>query len=198
MTTQCKKIVLASGSPRRRQLVTDVFEDKLPVEFIKPDTKEVLPDGILAEDAALVLAKLKMDEVKKTTDFDDDTIIVTADTIVVADGKILGKPSDEKEALEFLLLLSGKRHEVISAFCVSCGTHTVCSQDVARVKFMPLDKEDILFYINKYKPFDKAGAYGIQEWIGYTGIESIEGSFYTVMGLPTHLLYKTVKNLVNK
>ncbi len=191
-----KKIVLASGSPRRRQLVKEIFEEQFTVEFINPDTPETLPGQTPIEKAALVLARMKMEAVKKRFVFDNETILITADTLVIADNKILGKPSGKEEALEFLLQLSGTWHTVTSAFCVSCGAHTACHQDTTRVKFMSLAPEDLLFYINRHQPFDKAGGYGIQEWIGYIGIESIEGSFYTVMGLPTHLLYRTVKKII--
>jgi len=194
-----RRIILASTSPRRRQLVKSMFEGKLFVEFIGVNIKESLHQDISSDEAAMVLARKKLDSVydEYGTLFKDD-IIVTADTVVVNGGQIMGKPSDEKEAFVFLKDLSGKEHKVISAFCIGYQNKCLCKQDTTKVKFFKLDNEEIKFYINKYKPFDKAGAYGIQEWIGLVGIEKIEGSFYTVMGLPTHLLYYTVKDILRK
>jgi len=196
MKNNCNKILLASSSPRRRQLVSTLFQHIMPVEFIAPQTNEVLPTATPANEAAILLAKLKMKGVLQKYGIARNTLVITADTIVVAEGKILGKPSDKQEAYDFLSLLSGKEHEVISAFCISCQENTVCMQDATIVKFTELSKDDISHYIEKYRPFDKAGAYGIQEWIGLAGISSIKGSFYTVMGLPTHLLFAQIRKMI--
>ncbi|MBW2960648.1 Maf family nucleotide pyrophosphatase [Mesonia aestuariivivens] len=179
-----RKISLASGSPRRQQFLKDLgldFEIRLkPVE-------EVYSDSLRGAEIATFLAELKAQAFENS--LADNEILITGDTIVCINDQALGKPKDEAEANEMLLQLSGKTHEVISSVCLKSNQKTKTFYDKTVVYFKSLSNEEINFYINNHQPFDKAGAYGIQEWIGQIGVEKIEGSYFTVMGMPTHLLY---------
>jgi len=123
----------------------------------------------------------------------DDTLLITADTIVWLNGRVYGKPTDETDAKEMLRILSGQTHEVITGVCLTTREKQQSFYTVSFVKFADLEENEIEYYIRKYRPYDKAGAYGVQEWIGYVGVESINGSFYNVMGLPVRMLYKYLK-----
>lgn len=124
----------------------------------------------------------------------ENEILITADTVVVVDGQVINKPSSVEEAHQMLRSLSGKSHEVITAVAISDRKHTVVVEDIATVEMKSFTDEELYYYIKEFKPYDKAGAYGIQEWIGLIGVTMLKGSFYTVMGLPVHLVYDTLKN----
>lgn len=166
---------------------------KVALKFFSPNVNEVVPIDTIPEKIAAFLSEHKMIKVLGKYPELKNNIIITADTIVLEKNKILGKPANKKEAVEFLKMLSGNTHKVISAYSIFDGEKIKTEEDVTEVKFVILEDDEINYYINNYKPFDKAGAYGIQEWIGLIGIESINGSFYTVMGLPTHKLFKELK-----
>lgn len=184
------KLVLASKSPRRNELLKG-----LGVAFAvrTKDTEESFPDDMDPFEVAGFLSK------KKAAAFFDelavDEILITADTVVILDGKILNKPVDKREAFEMIASLSGKVHHVVTGITIGSASNHVTLQDSVKVHFKTLSTEEINHYIEKFQPFDKAGAYGIQEWIGYIAVSSIEGSFYTVMGLPVHLIYQELKKL---
>ncbi len=188
-----KPIILASSSPRRRELMQKTVGSKVALKFFSPNVNEVVPIDTIPEKIAAFLSEHKMIKVLGKYPELKNNIIITADTIVLEKNKILGKPANKKEAVEFLKMLSGNTHKVISAYSIFDGEKIKTEEDVTEVKFVILEDDEINYYINNYKPFDKAGAYGIQEWIGLIGIESINGSFYTVMGLPTHKLFKELK-----
>lgn len=182
MITLNKKLLLASNSPRRKQLLEQMgFE----FEVIKIQTDES-HSGLNASEVAGFLAHKKAEAFGNLP---DDTLLICADTVVVVQDQVLGKPENLTEAVGMLKTLSGSFHEVYTSLCVRTRSTTQVETDVARVKFASLSEEMIQYYIQNCQPFDKAGAYGIQEWIGMVGIERIEGSFYTIMGLPTHRLF---------
>ena len=185
------KVILASKSPRRQELLRGMGID---FEVITLETDESYPDNISGRVIPEYLSRSKM-EALRTTPLPDNYLIITADTLVFADGEPLGKPNDSDEAKAMLHNLSGKTHEVVTGVTVATSTQVKTFSSLSLVHFSQLDETDIDYYIDTYKPYDKAGAYGIQEWIGYIGISGIKGSFYNVMGLPTHLLYKTLKTL---
>ncbi|SNR95999.1 septum formation protein [Belliella buryatensis] len=182
------KLVLASKSPRRNELLKG-----LGVDFTvrSKDTDESFPMDMDPFEVAGYLSKKKADAF--VDELADDEIILTADTVVILDGQILNKPADEQEACEMIAALSGKVHHVVTGITIGKSSHLVTKQDVVKVHFKELCKEEINYYVKNFLPFDKAGAYGIQEWIGYIAVDRIEGSFYTVMGLPVHLVYEELK-----
>ncbi|MCA1760356.1 MAG: Maf family nucleotide pyrophosphatase [Bacteroidales bacterium] len=178
---------MASKSPRRQELL-----HLMGMEFtIKvKEVEENFPEGMSKYEIPEFLARLKsgpfLPELKK------NDLLITADTIVYLDGEVLGKPANSKEAAEMLQKLSGKEHQVISGVCLTSANKQTSFHAETNVQFKNLTEEEIQFYINTCKPFDKAGAYGIQEWIGFIGITHIEGSFYNVMGLPVQQLYEEI------
>jgi len=172
-------LILASNSPRRQQLLRDCgFEFEV---FVR-DFDETFPEEMPAHEVAEFLA---VEKNKHYRPLKPDAIIITADTTVVLENEVLNKPGDEAHAYEMLSKLSGKTHQVISGVCISSPDHLSSFSDITSVTFRPMSDEDIWYYIKNFKPFDKAGSYGIQEWIGMTQIESINGSYFNVMGLPT-------------
>lgn len=182
-------IVLASKSPRRQELMKEIG---LEFSVLTKDVDESYSSYLSVFDVAPYLS------VKKARAFEEDELpdnymIITADTVVVIDDKILGKPKDEKEAREMLVTMSGKKHSVITGVTVLTKDKVKTFSAISKVVFEKLDNEEIDFYISNYKPFDKAGSYGIQEWIGYIGVTCVEGSYFNVMGLPTQKLYKVLK-----
>jgi septum formation protein len=183
-----KKIILASGSPRRQELLRG-----LEVDFIVKslDVDESIPDEVPAEFVAAYLSKLKAESYPEA--LQDGEILITADTVVIENGHILGKPTNEEEAFDMLKSLSGATHKVMTAVTMMDSKKRVTLEDEAQVTFRFLEEEEIWHYIRNYKPFDKAGAYGIQEWIGFMGVNSIQGSYFTVMGFPMHLVYEQLK-----
>jgi len=183
------RIILASHSPRRQELLAGLDID-FEVKVI-PDIDESYPDTLRKEAIPLFLAKQKAKAYQKY--IKEDTLLITADTIVLREGTVYGKPKNEREAKEMLQILSGKTHEVITGVCLT-GWRKQQAFDVStQVRFAELQEEEIDYYVEKYKPFDKAGAYGVQEWIGYIGVEKLNGSFYNVMGLPVRALYTYLK-----
>lgn len=185
------KILLASQSPRRKELLANLGFD---FDVVKIDCEEILPQDVEADKAAEYLSELKA---KSFQDIKDDEILLTADTVVVFAGKILGKPKNTEEAFETLKLLSGKSHQVYTAVTIKTKSNMASATDVATVYFDEISDDEIKYYIHHYQPLDKAGSYGIQEWIGMAKVSRIEGSFYTIMGLPTHLVYKLIHDANN-
>ncbi|MCB9224797.1 MAG: septum formation protein Maf [Crocinitomicaceae bacterium] len=183
-----KKVILASKSPRRQQLLSGL---DIEFEIRTKDVEEVYPADMIPVEVPEYLAKLKADEFKG--ELKDNEIIITSDTIVVLEGDILEKPYDWKEAKEMLRMLSGKTHTVITGVCIRSNNKEVSFSDHTEVTFCELTEEEIEYYVSKYKPFDKAGSYGVQEWIGYIAIDNLEGSYFNVMGLPLNLVYKELK-----
>ena len=180
------KIILASKSPRRQYLLKELGLD---FEIQTKEVEEIYPVNLKKEEIAKYLAELKA-KAFNMDEFTSDTVLITADTIVCLGDEILPKPKDEKEAVVMLKKLSGTKHEVITGVCLKSAEKTVAFTVCTEVSFKTLSEEEILYYIHNYKPFDKAGAYGIQEWIGYIGIDHIKGSFYNVMALPVQKLHE--------
>jgi septum formation protein len=180
-----RKIILASRSPRRHRLLKELGLD-FDIQVV--DVEEVYPDGLKREQIPVYLAKLKA-EAFPALGISDDQLVITADTIVWLNDAVLQKPVDRDDAVRILNELSGNMHEVYSGVCLKSKDKTSSFYACSEVYFRELKKEEIEYYVDTYKPFDKAGAYGIQEWIGYVGIEKITGSFFNVMGLPTQKLY---------
>ncbi|WP_313003230.1 Maf family protein [Chryseobacterium gleum] len=181
------KLLLASQSPRRKELLSSLgFE----FEVVKIDCGEILPQHIKIEEAAAYLSDLKSDAFRS---LEADEVLLTADTVVAIDHQILGKPKDEADAFQMLQSLSGRTHQVYTGITIKTANQSFTETDVADVTLDVLTDEEINYYIQNYKPFDKAGSYGIQEWLGMAKITSLTGSFYTIMGLPTHLVYKILK-----
>ena len=185
------KLVLASQSPRRRELLKG-----LDVEFstCSVDADESFPADLKGADAVQYICKAKADAYRPQ--LNDNTIAITADTVVILNDKIIGKPKSYEEAFSMIRSLSGRVHEVISAVCIF--SKEKCEEFYAstEVHFSEITDEEIKYYIAKYKPFDKAGSYGVQEWIGYIGIEKIVGSYFNVMGLPVKRLYDELKTFI--
>jgi septum formation protein len=180
-----KELVLASASPRRKWLIEELG---VPFSVQPKNVEEIYPDNLKAQEIPLFLSKLKADA------FSEEElagkIVLTADTIVWLDGAELQKPTDLAEAKRMIGLLSGSTHEVYTAITIRTSEQTISDYDKTQVQFRVLTEAEIDFYVEKYKPLDKAGAYGIQEWIGYVGIEKIEGCYFNVMGLPLRKVYK--------
>lgn len=177
-------IVLASKSPRRQELLKGL---DLDFEIKTKEVDEVFPDELVREEIPLFLSNLKAQAFKG--EMNPNELIITSDTIVWNGQHQFGKPNDALDAVTMLNQLSGKSHEVITAVTLMTKTKTVSFFDVTKVFFKRLSNEEINYYVTNYKPFDKAGSYGIQEWIGFAGIEKIEGDYFNVVGLPLHKLY---------
>ena len=186
-----KTIILGSKSPRRKELLEGLG---ITFETRTKNVEETFPSDIEQYEVAGYLAEKKASAF--TNELTETDIIITSDTIVLCNGEILGKPKDKQDAFEMLTKLSGKSHQVITGVCLKSTKKTDIFSDTTTVWFKPLTSEEINYYIEKYKPFDKAGSYGIQEWIGYVGIEKIEGTYFNVMGLPVNLLYKKIQDFV--
>ena len=182
-------VILASGSPRRQQFFRDLDID---FSIQLKEIEEIYPENLKGVAITDYLSNLKSDAFSTLNDND---LLITSDTIVWLEGKALGKPKDAKDAFTMLRALSGKKHEVITSVCLKSNSFQKIINDITIVTFKELSDDEIQYYINNYKPFDKAGAYGIQEWIGFIGIEKIEGSYFNVVGLPVHKLYKELMNL---
>ena len=189
MDTKGKKIILGSASPRRRELLAG-----LDLEFTV-DTgntfDEVYDDDIPAEDIPAVLSKGKSFGFHR--ELDQNEVLITSDTLVLCGDRVMGKPHSRDEAIDMLKTLSGRDHKVITAITIRNNKTCRTSSDTAVVHFKSLTDSEIEYYVDAYKPFDKAGAYGIQEWIGYIGIDRIDGSYFTIMGLPVHLVYSELQ-----
>ena len=183
------KIILASNSPRRRELLKGLDLD-FQVEVIK-GIKEGYPKNLPMEQVPQYIAKEKA----AAYQVKPDEVLLTADTIVVLGNEVMGKPKDAADAHRMLRELSGKTHHVITGVCLTTANNQKAFSETTAVTFRELSDEEIDYYIEHYKPFDKAGAYGIQEWIGYIGVSKIDGSFYNVMGLPVERVYEELKAL---
>jgi septum formation protein len=179
------KIILASGSPRRQQFLKEL---EIDFEIKLKEIEEIYPDHLKAEEITDFLAKLKASAFENELNYNE--VLITSDTIVCLENKALGKPIDASHALRMLTQMSGKTHKVITSVCLKSIKKEVVFHDETLVTFTDLSLDEIEFYLKNYKPFDKAGSYGIQEWIGLVAIEKIEGSYANVVGLPTHKLYK--------
>lgn len=185
------KIKLASNSPRRRELLSGLgleYEVKL-----LPGIDETYPDSLEGEEIPLYIARKKAEAYRAV--LQPEELVLTADTVVCIDGKVLGKPKDEEDACGMLRLLSGCAHQVITGVCLMTTTFQKSFASVTDVTFDVLSEEEIRYYVEKYRPMDKAGSYGVQEWIGFVGVTGLRGSFYNVMGLPVQRLYKELKAL---
>lgn len=185
-----KHLILASGSPRRQHFFKELGLD---FEIRLKEVDEVYPLHLKGAEITDFLAKLKAQPFVKELKKND--IIVTADTIVWLNNKAIGKPKDRNEAIKMLQNLSGKTHQVITSFCITTTSKQITKNDTTLVTFNKLNIDEIEFYIDKYQPFDKAGSYGIQEWIGYIGIEKIVGSYFNVMGFPIQKFYHEIIQL---
>ena len=186
------RLILASQSPRRRQLLADAG-----IEFVlapRFECEESFPDTMPAAEVAEYLSSLKSEAYPEPLGTND--ILLTADTVVIACNRILGKPADRAEAIEMITMLSGRDHEVVTGVTLRSAERVKSFSVVSKVRFRALLQEEIEYYVDTYRPFDKAGSYGIQEWIGYVGIEGIEGSFYNVMGLPVQRLYSELNDFI--
>ena len=185
------KLILASNSPRRRELLAglDVDFDVIVLDGID----ESYPQDLKSTDVALYIARKKAEAYKQI--IAPDALVITADTVVVVDNRILGKPHDEAEAMEMLREISGRTHLVITGVCLTTQEKQVSFSVESEVTFKSLSDAEIEYYVTKYKPYDKAGAYGIQEWIGYVGVTSLKGSYYNVMGLPVQRIYEELKSI---
>jgi len=186
-------IVLASGSPRRQQFLRDLdanFEIRLK------EVDEIYPDTLKAEEITDYLAELKAAALEES--LSDNEILITSDTLVWHEDKALGKPADKEDAFAMLKSLSGKTHEVITSVCIKNAGNSETFNETTKVTFNPLTDEEIAYYLEEYKPYDKAGSYGIQEWIGLVVIARIEGSYANVVGLPVDKVYQRLMKFAEK
>ena len=186
-----KKIILASQSPRRKQLLEWA---EVPFEIVVKGTDETYPAGLSPQAIAIHIAREKGRVVKQ--EVEADSIVLAADTIVVYGDKIIGKPANREAALETLGLLSGNKHIVITGVVITKGKEEIAFSESTEVFFHELTREQIEYYVDEYKPYDKAGAYAIQEWIGVVGIRSVQGDFYNVMGLPVSRVVREINRLL--
>ena len=180
------KLILASNSPRRKELLAGLG---VPFEVrVLQDIDEHYPENLPVNEVARYIAKEKADVYQRIVAADE--LIITADTVVIVCDEILGKPMDEADAVRMLRLLSGRTHQVTTGVCLLTAEKERCFDVTTDVTFKTLTDEEIHYYVNRYRPFDKAGAYGIQEWIGYIGVTGLNGSYYNVMGLPVQRIYQ--------
>ena len=184
------KIVLASASPRRKQLLEWA---EVPFDILTQSTEETYPPGLSPHDIAIHIARNKALAVLPK--LAANQTVLAADTIVVLNERIIGKPADREEAIRILGDLAGSRHEVVTGVVILQGEKEIAFADRTEVEFHPLTDADISFYVDKYNPYDKAGAYAIQEWIGVVGIKSVNGDFYNVMGLPVSRVVQALTTL---
>lgn len=187
------KIILASQSPRRKQLLEWA---EVPFEVVVSDTDERFPPGLTPEEVAIYIARNKALAVQQQRTADET--ILAADTIVVLGENIIGKPVHREEAISILLALSGETHHVITGVVIRKADQEIAFADITEVEFHDLNLEQIEFYVDKYQPYDKAGAYAIQEWIGVVGIKSVKGDFYNVMGLPVSRVVRQLSQFIEK
>ncbi len=182
------KVVLASKSPRRQSLLKEIVPD---FSVRLRDTEEKYPKELKGAEIVEHLAKLKASAFEG--ELSDTQLLITADTIVCIENEVLGKPSNRVDAMEMLRRLSGRTHTVYTGVCLKTSLKQKTFSVGTNVSFRALDEDEIAYYVDNYKPYDKAGSYGIQEWIGYVGITKIEGSYFNVMGLPVQRLYEELK-----
>lgn len=182
-------LILASNSPRRQELLRDAgFDFKVKTRQVDENYPSDLPSGEVASFLALKKAQAYQHDL-------NDEVLITADTVVNLKGTIMGKPVDHQMAEEMLQALSGNEHEVTTGVCIATKNSEIVFSDTTKVFFRPLTAEEITYYIDNFQPFDKAGAYGIQEWIGMVGITKIEGSYFNVVGLPVHKVYDALMTM---
>lgn len=192
MDLKNKRIILASASPRRKELLAGLcidFEVDTRNNFeetYSPDTPHEQIPEVLSEGKSYGFHR----------PLESDEILITSDTLVLCEGHVMGKPRNREEAYEMLKLLSGRSHKVITGVTIRNYEKSITESDTAIVHFKELTDNEIYYYIDNFKPFDKAGAYGIQEWIGYIGIDRIEGSYFTIMGFPVHLVYQMLHKFI--
>ncbi|NNF74548.1 MAG: septum formation protein Maf [Flavobacteriaceae bacterium] len=184
-------LILASGSPRRQKFFRDL---ELDFEVRLKPVDEVFPDHLKGADISDYLARLKASAFE--SELKPGDILVTSDTIVWLNGKAINKPKDEADAVRMIKLLCNATHEVITSVCFKTVDREIVINDMTKVTFTDLSDEEIEHYVATHKPLDKAGAYGIQDWIGLVGVTRIEGSYFNVMGMPVHAVYKTLKTIV--
>ncbi len=182
-------VLLGSNSPRREELLRGIDID-FEVKAL-PEIDESYPQEIPVEEIAEFLAIKKADAYKPS--LGDDELVITADTVVLLDGKMYGKPTNKQDAKEMLATLSGKTHRVVSGVCITTTKKQTSFSETSEVEFATLTSQEIEYYVMRYSPFDKAGAYGVQEWIGYIGVTHINGSFHNIMGLPIQRIYSELK-----
>lgn len=187
-----ERIILASKSPRRKQLLEWA---EIPFDVIVKDTDEMYPASLSIEKVPVYIARNKALAVKE--ELSHDRLILAADTIVVLNGKVIGKPTSKDNAIQILTELSGQIHQVITGVVLMRDDAETAFADITEVEFHKLSNEQIEFYVDKYKPYDKAGAYAIQEWIGVVGIKRVKGDFYNVMGLPVSRVMKAILEFEN-
>lgn len=185
-----QKIILASQSPRRKQLLEWA---EVPFEIVVKETDESYPEGLPIADIPVHIARNKALAVQQ--DVNPNDVILAADTVVVLDNRIIGKPKDRQEAIDILSALSGRLHQVITGVVIRRDEIEDAFSDTTDVQFHTLTQEQIIFYVDKYQPYDKAGAYAIQEWIGVVGIQSVKGDFYNVMGLPVSRVVQRLRRI---
>jgi septum formation protein len=187
--TEKYQITLASNSPRRKELLNEI----IPIFKVESkEVEEIYPNNLQGGEIAIYLSQLK----SKPFQPNEKELIITADTIVILESLILGKPKNSEDAIRMLSLLSGKKHEVITGVTIRTKDKELSFYDSTKVEFYELKPDEIEYYVKNYKPFDKAGAYGIQEWIGHVGIKKMEGDFYNVMGLPIHRVYRELTQFI--
>ena len=186
------KLILGSKSPRRSELLASMG---FQFEIRTKETVENYPDTVPIDHVAAYIAQLKADALIE--DIKDDELLICADTTVQIDNRLLGKPKDETEASNMLSLLSGRKHVVTTGVVIASNEMELSFSVKTDVTFKPLSMDEIAYYIETYKPFDKAGSYGIQEWIGYIGIQKINGSYNNVVGLPTHEVYQGIQKFMH-
>lgn len=185
------KVILASNSPRRKELLAGLGVD-YEVRTL-PDVDESYPETLQGADIPLYIAKEKADAYVAM--MQPGELMITADTIVWLDGKVLGKPWDREDALQMLRTMSGRTHEVFTGVCITTTDWQRSFTAQTEVRFATLSEEEIAYYVDNFQPMDKAGAYGVQEWIGFIGVENISGSYYNIMGLPVQRIYNELKRL---
>lgn len=185
------KIILASNSPRRKELLSGL---NIPFKvFVKDGIDESYPESTPVDDVSLYLSRLKSSAYLQ--DIKEDELIITADTVVVVDDEILGKPKDKDDAFRMLRMISGRTHKVITGVSFTTTSKQRSFKVTTEVTFKELEDKEINYYISTFKPYDKAGSYGIQKWIGYIGVTSIKGSYFNVMGFPVQRVYEELKNM---
>ncbi len=193
MELKGKKIILASASPRRKELLAGLnveFEIDTENHFEEtydPSTPTDKIPEVLSEGKSFGFHRPLV----------ENEVLITSDTLVICDGRVMGKPHNREEAVDMLRFLSGKKHKVITGITIRNNERHITDSDTAIVHFKPLTDNEIEYYIDTFEPFDKAGAYGIQEWIGYIGIDRIEGSYFTIMGFPVHLVYQHLRTFLS-
>ena len=187
-------IILASKSPRRKELLSGMGLNFTVADNY--DVEEICPEQVLIEESPWYISKLKSESYPLPLSEND--IVISADTLVICGNKPFGKPKDRKEAIDMLSFLSGNTHKVITGVTLRSQNNTQAFSEVSEVSFRSLKEDEIEFYVDNYKPYDKAGAYAIQEWIGMVGIDNINGSYYNIMGLPTETLFRQLSLFITK